>query len=65
MLQKKSFVKKTKGGKVVKVRKGWYHHPRCGAAAAVAVAAAAAAADAAELLQPQVVREHYLRDDIW
>lgn len=56
MLQKKSFVKKTRGGKVVKVWKCLFvstyactlvvdHHQR--------------------LLAMQVVREHYLRDDIW
>jgi hypothetical protein len=61
MLQKKSFVKKTRGGKVVKVRPVQRAACCCAAVPALLLCADTAA----WLLELQVVREHYLRDDIW
>jgi exosome complex exonuclease DIS3/RRP44 len=55
MLQSKSFVKKTKQGRLQKVCTRQHHHlARPPQTLADAVA-----------LSPQVVREHYLRDDIY
>jgi hypothetical protein len=70
MLQSKSFVKKTKKGKVVTVGGRW-RPGTCAPSAPLERELPDRAAHHASLLSApprgrlQVVREHYLRDDIW